>query len=78
MAVLTSIIQGPNPWKVVIIAEELKIPYNLDFVDFSLIKKQPYININPSGRVPSIQDPNTGITLWEVGNFMHIRLETSQ
>ena len=60
--------QGPNPWKVVIVLEELKLPYETEMVDFSLIKKEPFINVNPNGRVPAIEDPNTGLTLWEVCN----------
>ena len=63
---LTHGAQGPNPWKVVIILEELKLPYELEYVDFSQIKKEPFISVNPNGRVPAIEDPNTGITLWEV------------
>lgn len=57
---------GPNPWKVVIFLEELGIPYETEFVDFSVIKSEPFISVNPNGRVPAIKDPNTGITLWEV------------
>lgn len=51
--------------KVVIILKELDLPYETEFVDFALIKQKPYTDINPNGRVPSITDPNTGITLWE-------------
>jgi glutathione S-transferase len=57
---------GPNPWKVVIFLEELGIPYETEFVDFANIKKEPFINVNPNGRVPAITDPNTNVTLWEV------------
>lgn len=32
---------GPNPWKVAIILEELGIPYETRFVDFSEVKKEP-------------------------------------
>ena len=56
---------GPNPWKVVIILLELGIPYEEDYVDFSKIKQEPFISVNVNGRVPAIEDPNTGITLWE-------------
>jgi glutathione S-transferase len=51
--------------KVVIILKELDLPYETEFVDFAVIKQKPYTDINPNGRVPSITDPNTGITLWE-------------
>ena len=49
-----------------IILEELGVPYETDYVDFSKIKQEPYISVNPNGRVPAIEDPNTGLTLWEV------------
>lgn len=68
MMLLTTESQGPNPWKVVILLEELKVPYEVEYIDFSVIKQEPYINVNPNGRVPAIEDPNTGITLWEVSN----------
>lgn len=57
---------GPNGWKVTIILEELELPYETVWVDFDKIKKQPYISKNPNGRVPAIDDPNTGVTLFEV------------
>lgn len=58
---------GPNPWKVAIILEELGIPYETRFVDFADVKKEPYIKLNPNGRLPSIEDPNNGIKLFESG-----------
>ena len=57
---------GPNPTKVLIFLEELGLPYESDYVDIGEVKKEPYTNVNPNGRLPSIYDPNTGITLWEV------------
>ncbi|KAK3704328.1 hypothetical protein LTR37_013881 [Vermiconidia calcicola] len=67
---------GPNPWKVVILLEELAIPYETEFVDFSVIKEDPYISVNPNGRVPAIKDPNTDITLWESGAIIDYLLDT--
>ncbi|RDW79627.1 hypothetical protein BP6252_04265 [Coleophoma cylindrospora] len=67
---------GPNPWKVAIILEELKIPYEIKIVDFAEIKKEPYTNINVNGRVPAIEDPNTDITLWESGAIIEYLVET--
>jgi glutathione S-transferase len=59
---------GPNPWKVVIILEELGLPYEHINVNFADIKSEPYISVNPNGRVPALRDPNNGdLTLWEVG-----------
>ncbi|KAK0972587.1 hypothetical protein LTR54_017537 [Friedmanniomyces endolithicus] len=58
---------GLNPWKVIIVLEELSVPYYITWVSYSDIKAEPYISINPNGRLPSIKDPNTGITLFESG-----------
>ncbi|KAK2594183.1 hypothetical protein QQS21_008122 [Conoideocrella luteorostrata] len=58
---------GPNPWKVAIILEELSIPYEAKFVDFSQVKIEPFISVNPNGRIPGLEDPNTNITMWESG-----------
>ena len=63
------ILQGPNPWKVVIILEELDIPYETQMNEFPALKQEPFVSINPNGRVPAIEDPNTGIKLWEVGRL---------
>jgi glutathione S-transferase len=32
--------------------------------------------MNPNGRVPAIQDPNTGITLWESGAIVEYLIDT--
>lgn len=58
--------KGPQPWKVVILLKELRVPYDMEFLDANEMKVAPYIDICPNGRVPTIVDPNTGITLWEV------------
>lgn len=57
---------GPNPLKVHIILEELNIPFEFKTIEFPEMKQEPYITVNPNGRVPAIEDPNTGVTLWEV------------
>ncbi|KAJ5263606.1 hypothetical protein N7478_011211 [Penicillium angulare] len=67
---------GPNPWKVIMAFEELGIPYTIQLVDFQDIKKEPFISVNPNGRVPAIEDPNTGITLWESGAILEYIIET--
>ncbi|OOQ83833.1 putative glutathione S-transferase [Penicillium brasilianum] len=67
---------GPNPWKVVMVFEELNIPYVSIAVDFAEMKKEPYVSVNPNGRVPAIEDPNTGITLWESGAILEYLVET--
>ncbi|KAF2490642.1 putative glutathione S-transferase [Lophium mytilinum] len=67
---------GPNAWKVAMILEELNIPYTVKMIEFPDMKKEPYVSINPNGRVPSIEDPNTGITLWESGAIIEYLVET--
>lgn len=64
-----------NPLKVRLIAEELGLPYELISVPFATVKNPEYIAINPNGRLPSIQDPNTDITLWESGAIIEYLIE---
>lgn len=66
---------GPNPWKVALILEELDIPYTTTFVDFTAVKKKPYTPMCPNGRLPVIEDPNTGIVLWESGAITEYLVE---
>ncbi|KAF2478186.1 glutathione S-transferase II [Lindgomyces ingoldianus] len=66
---------GPNPWKVVLILEELDIPYEIVSFKFDDVKKKPFIDLNPNGRVPAIEDPNTGLTLWESGAIIQYLIE---
>ena len=65
-----------NPLKVGIILEELGLPYEPVSVAISDVKKPEYTAINPNGRLPSIHDPNTGITLWESGAIIEYLIET--
>ncbi|KAL6901063.1 glutathione S-transferase [Trichoderma evansii] len=58
---------APNPWKVCIILEELSLPYIIHPLEFSQVKEEDYVKLNPNGRLPTIKDPNTDITLWESG-----------
>lgn len=66
---------GPNPPKVAMILEELGVPYEAESVPMTDIKKPEYLAINPNGRLPSIRDPNTGITLWESGAIVEYLIE---
>ncbi|KAI0869861.1 glutathione S-transferase [Hypoxylon argillaceum] len=66
---------GPNPWKVVWLIEELGLKYKIESFRFDDIKKEPFINVNPNGRVPAIEDPNTGLTLWESGAICQYLVE---
>ena len=54
----------PNLVKVAILLEELGLSYEATGpMDW---KSELYTSINPNGRAPSIEDPNTGVTLFEV------------
>lgn len=55
---------GPYPWKVAMILEELNAPYKIKFLELPEIKE------------PAIEDPNTGITLWESGAIIEYLVET--
>jgi len=66
---------GPNPWKVVIILEELNVPYEIVSFSFGDVKKKPFIDLNPNGRVPAIEDPNTNLVLWESGAIVQYLIE---
>ncbi|KAF2479481.1 glutathione S-transferase [Neohortaea acidophila] len=67
---------GPNPWKVAIIMEELGVPYESIMMDFGDLKKEPFESINPNGRVPAIEVPQSGLKLWESGAIIDYLLET--
>ncbi|CAL5867863.1 uncharacterized protein PFLUO_LOCUS2084 [Penicillium psychrofluorescens] len=66
----------PNPWKVLMILEELKVPYEPKPVDLDDVKKEAYVSVNPNGRVPALEDPNTGITIWESGAILEYLVDT--
>ncbi|KAK3331204.1 glutathione S-transferase [Apodospora peruviana] len=66
---------GPNPWKAVWLLEELSLNYVVKSFRFDDVKKPPFINVNPNGRVPAIEDPNTGLTLWESGAIYQYLIE---
>ncbi|KXJ94643.1 glutathione transferase 1 [Microdochium bolleyi] len=67
---------GPNPSKIVMLFEELGLPYEHRHLDFSKVKQEPFLSLNPNGRLPAIEDPNTGITLWESGAIIEYIIET--
>ncbi|KAH7160899.1 glutathione S-transferase [Dactylonectria macrodidyma] len=66
--------RGPNPKKVIMIFEELGIPYTA--IPIKNPKDESYTKINPNGRLPAIEDPNTGLTLWESGAIIEYIIET--
>jgi glutathione S-transferase len=61
---------GPNPPKVAILLGELGLPYETKQIPITEVKGPEYTKINPNGRLPAIEDPNTGITIWESGAIL--------
>lgn len=57
------------------ILEELGLPYEITATPFSDVKKPEYLKINPNGRLPSIYDPNTDLTLWESGAIVEYLID---
>ncbi|VUC26887.1 unnamed protein product [Clonostachys rosea] len=64
---------GPNPFKVIILLEELGISYEKIVVENP--KEEWFIAINPNGRLPAIIDPNTDLTIWESGAIIEYLIE---
>lgn len=52
--------------KVLIILKELNVPFDHRIIELSDVKGEPLLSVNPNGRLPAIEDPNTGMRLWEV------------
>jgi len=48
------------------VLEALHLPYNLQALEFSEVKNKEYVALNSNGRLPTLEDPNTGLVLWEV------------
>ncbi|RYC58536.1 hypothetical protein CHU98_g7667 [Xylaria longipes] len=66
---------GPNPLKVVMVLEELGLPYDYKNLEVKEMKQEAYLEVNPNGRVPAIHDPNTNLTLWESGAIVEYLVE---
>jgi hypothetical protein len=67
---------GPNPIKLAIALEALSLPYNIQQWDFGDdpqkgVKGETFLRINENGRVPALEDPNTGVVSWESGACMN-------
>lgn len=70
---------GPNPYKIAIALEYLSLPYEVRLWDFGDdpergVKGKAFVSINENGRVPAVQDPNTGVVSWESGAVMNYLL----
>lgn len=55
--------------------EELGLNYEIKSFKFEDVKKKPFTDLNPNGRVPAIEDPNEDLTLWESGAICQYLIE---
>jgi len=55
--------------------EELNVPYTLKYWEFPDLKTPVYEKLCVNGRTPTIEDPNTGVTLWESGAILEYLVE---
>lgn len=67
---------SPNPIKVAVALEYLKLPYEVKIWEFGDdpehgVKGTSMARLTPNGRVPVLQDPNTGVTVWESGAIIN-------
>ncbi|KAL8824444.1 MAG: hypothetical protein Q9191_005054 [Dirinaria sp. TL-2023a] len=67
---------GPNPIKIAIALEFLGVPYKTKLWEFGNdpergVKGAAFLKINENGRVPALEDPNTGVLSWESGAVMN-------
>ncbi|KAJ4409314.1 hypothetical protein N0V91_002670 [Didymella pomorum] len=75
---------GPNPIKVAIVLEFLNLAYSVKMWDFGDdpnkgVKGASFLSINENGRVPALEDPNTGVVSWESGaciNYLRRRYDS--
>lgn len=66
---------APNPIKLLIVLNALELPYETIVVN-PMGSKDDIIKLTPNGRIPVIEDPNTGITIWESGAIIEYLVET--
>lgn len=67
---------GPNPIKIALALEALHLPYTVKQWQFgddpnNGVKGKAFLRINENGRVPALEDPNTGVVSWESGACMN-------
>lgn len=65
----------PNPVKVALILSLLEVPFETVPVEITNVKGPEYQAVNPNGRVPSIHDPNTDLTIWESGAIIEYLID---
>ena len=63
-------VDGPNPPKVAMMLEELNLPWTAKYIPLGEVKSPEYEKINPNGRLPSLEDPNTDMIVWESGAIL--------
>ncbi|KAK5173513.1 uncharacterized protein LTR77_002194 [Saxophila tyrrhenica] len=65
---------GPNPYKIATALESLGLPYEVKLWQFgdapNGVKGPQFLAINENGRVPALEDPNTGVVSWESAAVM--------
>ncbi|KUJ20901.1 glutathione S-transferase Ure2-like protein [Mollisia scopiformis] len=66
---------GPNPAKVSLVLNTLSIPHEAVYVPYTDIKGPEYTKLNPNGRLPTLEDLNNGIKLWESGAIIEYLVE---
>ncbi len=67
---------GPNPINIAIVLEHLHLPYVIKLWEFGDdavkgVKGKAFLAINENGRLPALEDLNTGIVAWEYGAVMN-------
>ncbi|KAM0747029.1 glutathione S-transferase, partial [Meredithblackwellia eburnea MCA 4105] len=67
----------PNGFKVAIVLHALGLSYKPVYLDFKSEehKKDPYLALNPNGRIPTLVDYETGFTLWESAAIIQYLVE---
>jgi len=69
---------GPNPYKIAIALEALAVPYEVKLWQFgdgeNGLKGPRFLKISENGRVPALEDPNTGVVSWESGACLNYLL----
>ena len=70
---------APNPHKIAIALEILSMPYEVRLWDFGDdpikgVKGKAFLAFNENGRLPVLEDPNTGVVAWETGAIVNYLL----
>lgn len=69
----------PNGYKVAIALEEMGLDYQIEWIDIGKgDQHQPdYLKISPNGKIPAIEDHDTGIRMMESGAILQYLAEKS-